>query len=73
VEGERRLRDEQEELWRAYLILRDVVRDAGKTELGKRAATLAQRCLWAISGRFGRQAEIRKADIELSVWLHAAR
>jgi hypothetical protein len=69
IDGERRLKDEQEERWRAYLILRDVVRDAGETDLGRRAAVLAVRCLRGISDRFERQEEIRKADIELSNWL----
>jgi hypothetical protein len=67
--GERRLQDDQEEYWRAYLILRDVVRDAGHTDLGRKAARLALRCLRRISERFGRQDEIRKADIDLSNWL----
>jgi tetratricopeptide (TPR) repeat protein len=69
IDGERKLKDDQEERWRAYLILRDVVRDAGKTDLGRQAAALAVRCLRGISDRFERQAEIRKADIELSRWL----
>ena len=58
IEGERRLKDSQEERWRAYLILRDSVRDAGTSDLGRRAATLALRCLRGISAdRFGRQEE----------------
>ena len=67
--GERKLKDDQEERWRGYLILREVVKDSGKTELGRRAAQLAIRCLRGISGRFGRRDEIRTADIELSNWL----
>jgi hypothetical protein len=67
--GERKLRDDQEEYWRAYLILRDVVRDAGHTDLGRKAAQLAIRCLRRISERFGRDTEIRTADMELSNWL----
>jgi len=66
---ERRLRDEQEEYWRAYRILRTVVQDAGKTEMGRRAARLAIRCVRRISPRFGRRNEIVKADLELSRWL----
>ena len=69
VDKERKLKDDQEERWRAYLILRDVVRDAGKTDLGRRAAQSAVRCIRGISERFGRQEEIRMADIELSAWL----
>jgi hypothetical protein len=69
IAGERKLKDDQDERWRAYLILRDVVREAGKTDLGRRAAVLAVRCLRGISERFERQQEIRKADVELSRWL----
>jgi len=65
MERERKLKDDQEERWRAYLILRDVVRDEGRTTLGRKAASLAVRCLQGISDRFGRQAEIRKASGEL--------
>ncbi len=66
---ERKLKDDQEELWRAYLILRDVVRESGKTDTGKSAAQLAVNCLRRISSRFERQSEIYAADIELSSWL----
>ncbi|MCX6625559.1 MAG: hypothetical protein NTY38_31760, partial [Acidobacteria bacterium] len=67
--GDRKLRDDQEERWRAYLILRDVVRESGHSELGRKAALLASRCLRGISERFGRQEEIRKADARLVRWL----
>jgi hypothetical protein len=66
---ERKLKDDQEELWRAYLILRDIVQEAGQTDLGRNAAQLAIHCLRRISDRFERQDEIRKADIELTSWL----
>ncbi len=66
---ERRLRDDQEEYWRAYPILRTIVYDAGKTEMGRRAARLAIQCVRRISPRFGRRNEIVKADLELSRWL----
>ncbi len=70
IDTERKLRDDQEERWRAYLILRDVVQDAGKTDIGRKAAQLAIRCVRGIStDRFGREEEIRNADIELSKWL----
>ena len=70
VDGERKLRDDQEEYWQAYLILRDLVHDSGKTALGRQAAQLAVRCLRRINqDRFGRQDEIRAADSELSKWL----
>lgn len=70
IAGERQLKDGQEEYWRAYLILREVVKDSGKTTLGRQAARLAIRCLRRINtDRFGREEEIRAADIELSKWL----
>jgi hypothetical protein len=67
--AERKPKDDQEELWRAYLILREVVREAGASDLGQRAARLGVRCLRRISSRFGREGEIRAGDIELSGWL----
>jgi hypothetical protein len=70
IQDERALKDSQEERWRAYLILRDCVREAGPSDLGRRAATLALKCLRGINtDRFGREQEIRQADIELSRWL----
>ena len=70
TEAERKLRDDQEERWRAYLILRGVMQEAGKSELGREAARLAVQCLRGINvERFGRQSDIRGADIELSRWL----
>jgi len=69
VARERKLKDDQEELWRAYLVLRDVVRESGRTELGRKSAQLAVSCLRRISpDRFDRQQEIRTADIDLSNW-----
>ncbi|MBI2687566.1 MAG: tetratricopeptide repeat protein [Acidobacteria bacterium] len=70
---ERKLKDDQEELWRAHLILREVVRDEGPSELGKRAAALAIQCVRRLSDRFERAEEIRAADIELSRWLRRNR
>ena len=72
IELERKLKDEQEELWRAHLILRDVVRKVGPTDLGRRSAALAIRCLRRLSERFERSAEIRTADIELTRFLRGA-
>jgi tetratricopeptide (TPR) repeat protein len=66
---ERRLRDDQEEYWRAYLILRGIVQDAGKSDLGRKATKLAIRCVRKINPRFGRHNDIVKADLELSRWL----
>lgn len=69
MDSERKLKDGQEERWRAYLILNEVVRDAGSNGLGRRAATLALRCLRGIrTDRFGRAEEIRSADFRLSRW-----
>jgi hypothetical protein len=53
IANERKLKDDQEERWRAYLILRDIVLDEGKTAQG-------------ISERFGRQDEIEDATDELT-------
>lgn len=65
--AERELRDAQEERWQAWLILRGVIREAGPSPLGREAAALALRCLRLIrTDRFGREAEIRRADFELS-------
>jgi hypothetical protein len=69
IETERKLKDEQEERWRAYLILREVAHDAGKTALGRKAATLAVHCLTGLSDRFERQQEIRSGEKELSLLL----
>jgi len=74
TDAERELKDSQEERWRAYLMLRDVVRDAGAGSLGRDAASLALRCLRGINtDRFGREEDIRRADVELSRWLREAR
>lgn len=66
---ERKLRDEQEERWQAYLLLRGVVKEEGRTALGNRAAERAIRCLRRLSERFGRADEIRDGDIALTRWL----
>jgi len=42
---ERRMRDDQEEYWRAYQILNHIVEQAGPTPLGKKAAERAVFCL----------------------------
>ncbi len=63
--GERKLKDDQEERWRAYLILREVVRDAERPALRRKAAGLAAQCLMGISERFGREEEIRAAEGEM--------
>jgi hypothetical protein len=71
--AERHLKDQQEEYWRAYLLLREVVDESGQTALGRRAAQLAVRCLRRIStDRFGREKEIAAADVELTRWLRSS-
>ena len=69
LRDERKLKDDQEERWRAYLILRELVRESGNSDLGRKSARLAINCLRKISTRFGREDEIHKADTELSNWL----
>ena len=72
-DGERALKDSQEERWRAYLILNEVARDAGTSGLGRRATKLALQCLRGINtDRFGRQEEILNAGLELSQRLRPA-
>ena len=67
---EARLVEQQEEYWRAYRILNQVVQKAGATPLGKKAAQRAIVCLRRINiGRFGHAREIRAADLRLSGWL----
>ena len=69
-EKERKLRDEQEEKWRAYKILSGVMEQAGKSELGRLAARKAIRCLDLIqTGRFGRESEIDVAKRKLIRWI----
>jgi len=70
VSGERDLRDVQEERWRAFLMLNEIVDRAGKTPLGRKSARLALRCLRGIAAqRFGREEAIQQADVRLSNWL----
>lgn len=69
MSGERKLRDDQEERWRAYHLLREVIQQSAPGDLRRQAATLAVQCLRRISERFGRADEIRKADIELSAFV----
>ncbi|MBI3801159.1 MAG: hypothetical protein HY268_29835 [Deltaproteobacteria bacterium] len=67
---ERRLRDEQEEWWRAYKILAAVVDEAGDSALGRRAARKAVDCLARINTeRFGRAEEVAAARRSLAQWL----
>ena len=66
---ERKLKDDQEERWRAYVILGDIARDAVGTDLGRRAAKLGIQYLGGISERFGRTKEIQQGYRELSVRL----
>ena len=71
VATERKLKDEQEERWRAYLLLREISDRAGQTEVGRKAARLAIQCVRRMNtDRFGREDQIVKADLELSARLH---
>lgn len=71
---ERRVQDRQEERWRAYIILRSLLRETGHTELGKQAAIKAIRCLDMIhTSRFGRVEEINQGREELLTWLSEHR
>jgi hypothetical protein len=67
---ERRVKDEQEERWRAYLILAPIVEKGSPKNLRKRAAIKAIRCLDMIATqRFGRSEEIDRARERLLQWL----
>jgi len=69
--NDRRLRDEQEERWKAYQVLEKVAREAGHSELGRKAAAKILDCLVRINtGRFGRDEEIQKA---ISTWIQWLR
>jgi hypothetical protein len=71
---ERRLKDEQEERWRAYQILKGIIDEAGHSELGRRAVQKARKCLSLINtDRFGRDNEIESAKILLTRWLRDDR
>jgi hypothetical protein len=74
LKQERKTRDEQEERWRAYHILANVVDKTGHTELGKTAAIKAIRCLDLINtDRFDRADEIDQARKKLLNWLQEHR
>ncbi len=62
---ERQLKDQQEERWRAYQILREVTRDSSDSALRRKSALLAIECLDHISERFGRRDDIRRATAEM--------
>jgi hypothetical protein len=70
IARERALRDQQEEHWRAYKILREVMDVEGSSALGRKAARLAQKNVRMIrTDRFGREEEIAQADRDIAVWL----
>jgi hypothetical protein len=70
IRQERELQDAQEESWQAYLILADIVREAGRGPTGRKAATLALTCLGQISpDRFRREKEIEAKRRDLAAWL----
>ncbi len=69
LKQERRVKDDQEERWRAYKIFESVIKEAGHSELGNRAAARALRCLKLINtDRFGREQEVDSAKRHLSNW-----
>lgn len=69
LKKERKVKDEQEERWRAYKILEKIRERAGHTEIGDRAAARALKCLKLINtDRFGREDEIKPAIRRLSNW-----
>ena len=70
---ERQLKDDQEEYWRAYHLLREVMRESNDPALSRKAAQLAQRSIRRMSQRFGRLDELQAADRELSAWLAKQR
>jgi hypothetical protein len=72
VTGDRRLRDEQEERWQAFLRLEQVVSDAGNSPLARTAVRKILDCLPRINTeRFGREAEISAAIQRWLAWLRA--
>jgi hypothetical protein len=74
LKDERRVKDQQEERWRAYRIFTTIMGKSGYTELGKRAASKAIRCLDLINtDRFGRAEEINQARDTLLKWLREYR
>jgi hypothetical protein len=71
---ERKIQDEQDERWRAYRILSEIMEQAGYSELGRKAALKAIRCLAMINtDRFGRSEEIDQGKVKLKVWLREYR
>lgn len=61
-----RVQEEQEERWRAYKILATIVKEAGPSQLGRRAAKKALGCLTRLNGRFGQNDEIQATINELA-------
>jgi len=61
-----RVREEQEERWRAYKILATIVKETGPSPLGRRAAKKALACLRPINGRFGDDQELQAMITELA-------
>jgi len=67
---DRTLRDQQEERWHAFKVLEQVAQESGASALGQKAAAKIIDCLSHINtGRFGREAEIRKAISTWKRWL----
>lgn len=69
---DRRLRDQQEERWKAFHVLERVALQAGHSELGRKAAKKLIECLNGIrTDRFGRAQEISNAISTWKRWLDA--
>jgi hypothetical protein len=70
LQMERKLRDNQEERWRAAKILMGIVRESKQSDISRRAA---KRALTALNNinivRFGREREIQSAIQEMKQWL----
>lgn len=67
IQQERELKDAQEEYWQAYRTLHEIVRQAGRSPLRRKAAAKALSCLMQINTeRFGRAADIAARQRELA-------
>jgi hypothetical protein len=67
---DRRLRDEQEERWKAFEILQKLARESRDPQLTHKAVVKILECLTRINtNRFGRVREIRTAISNWSRWL----
>jgi hypothetical protein len=69
---DRSLRDQQEERWKAFHVFEQVAKEAGHTDLGRKAAKKIIGCLGGIrTDRFGRDREIQNEIVKWKRWLNA--